>query len=240
MLEQIDLSLKLDHDAYTAQLPDIQLHLVKLQQKLRASERALVIAYEGWDASGKGGSILRITQALDPRGYVVWPIGAPNEVERQYHYLWRFWNRLPAHGHIAIFDRTWYGRVLVERVEKLTAPEAWRRGYREICDFERTLVHNGVIVIKFWLHISKGEQLKRFKERESNPFKRWKIGDDDWRNREKWDDYWRAAEEMIAETSIPESPWHVIPAESKHYARIETAKIVVNTLEQALEKKKGK
>ena len=193
--------------------------------------------YEGWDASGKGGNIQRITEKLDPRGYHVWSISAPNEVERQYHYLWRFWTHIPARGQIAIFDRSWYGRVLVERVEKFAKKEAWKRAYRELRDFERLLVDDGTVLIKFWLHISKDEQMKRFKEREDDPFKTWKIGPEDWRNREKWDDYVEAAEEMFAETDTPDAPWHLIAANDKHYARIATARIVVKRLEEAMKEK---
>jgi len=236
MLKQVDLSLTIDHDKYEKELSDLQLRLLMQQQQIRKAGLPVIIMYEGWDASGKGGSILRITEKLDPRGYHVWPISAPNEVERQYHYLWRFWTRLPARGEIVIFDRSWYGRVLVERVEKLTPKETWKRAYRELRDFERMLVDEGTVLIKFWLQISKEEQLKRFKERENDPYKSWKIGPEDWRNREKWDEYVEAAEEMFTETDTPDAPWHIVPAEHKHYARIETARIVADRLEKALKK----
>ncbi len=237
MLEQVDLSLAIDRDKYEKEIPDLQLKLLLLQQQVRKTETPVIIMYEGWDASGKGGSILRITEKLDPRGYHVWSICAPNEVERQYHYLWRFWTHIPARGQIAIFDRSWYGRVLVERVEKFAKKEAWKRAYRELRDFERMLVDDGTVLIKFWLHISKDEQMKRFKEREDDPFKTWKIGPEDWRNREKWDDYVEAAEEMFAETSTPDSPWHIIAANNKHYARIETVRTVIKRLEEAVQVK---
>ena len=235
MLEQIDLSQSLPREKYEKALSELQLKLLRLQQQIRAAGIPVIIMYEGWDASGKGGSILRITEKLDPRGYHVWPISAPNEVERQYHYLWRFWTRLPARGQIVIFDRSWYGRVLVERVEKLASKEEWRRAYRELRDFEHTLADDGTVLVKFWMHISKDEQLKRFKEREDDPLKSWKIGPEDWRNRDRWHDYVEAAEDMFTETDTPEAPWHIIAAEDKHFARVETARIVVKRLEKALE-----
>ena len=238
MLETIDLSLKLGRDEYEEQLKDVQLQLLRLQLQMREHDIPMIILYEGWDAAGKGGSIMRITERLDPRGYQVQPIGPPNEVERQHHYLWRFWTRLPVKGSLAIFDRSWYGRVLVERVEKFCGKEEWRRAYREIREFERTLVDGGYTLVKFWLEISRDEQLKRFKEREDNPYKRWKIGPDDWRNREKWDDYLSAAEDMLAETHSEVSPWHLIAAENKHYARIRTARITAEAMERALERAK--
>ncbi len=240
MLEKIDLSVKIPHDAYEALISKTQLRLLNLQVKMREKGIPMVVIYEGWDASGKGGSIMRIVEQLDPRGYRVIPIGAPTETERCHHYLWRFWINLPGCGQLAIFDRSWYGRVLVERVEKYATKAEWRRAYREIREFERMLIDGGCPLVKFWLHISQDEQLRRFKERENNPYKRWKIGPDDWRNREKWDDYAAAAEEMFAETDTPESPWHLIPADSKHYARVETARIVADTLEAAVKQRNGK
>jgi len=240
MLETVDLSLKMSHADSEKALADIQLRMITLQQKIRKHEVSVIIMYEGWDASGKGGSIQRIAGPLDPRGIQVWPIGAPNEVERQYNYLWRFWTRMPANGVIGIFDRSWYGRVLVERVEKFCTSEEWHRAYREIRDFERTIVDNGAVLIKFWLHISKDEQLRRFKEREDDPYKQWKIGPDDWRNRERWDDYLKAAEEMFTETDTPDAPWHLIAAEDKHYTRVETARLVADRIEQAVEAAKKK
>jgi AMP-polyphosphate phosphotransferase len=234
LLEKVDLSHGMDKSEYEKVIEDLQLKLVLLQQKIRQAGRPVIVSYEGWDASGKGGSILRITQKMDPRGYSVWPIGAPNEVERRYHYLWRFWTRIPASGQICIFDRSWYGRVLVERIEGFAEPHQWKRAYEEITDFERTLVDNGTLVIKFFLHISRDEQLKRFKERESDPFKQWKIGPDDWRNREKWEQYVEAYEDMLDKTDARFAPWHVIPANSKHYARVKTAEIVIAAMEKAL------
>jgi len=236
MLEDIDLSLKMTKDEYEEQLEAEQLRLLRAQLKLRDLGVPVIIMYEGWDAAGKGGSIQRITEKIDQRSCHVWPIGAPNEVERRYHYLWRFWNRLPVRGELAIFDRSWYGRVLVERVEKFAKKHEWERAYDEITNFEQTLIADGYVLIKFWLQISKDEQLRRFKEREKDPYKQWKIGPDDWRNREKWDDYVDAAEEMFARTHTPHAPWHLISAEDKHYARYATLRIVIDRLETALKK----
>ena len=237
MLEKADLSLKLDREEYEKKLPGLQLKLLRLQQEIKEKKVPVLIAYEGWDASGKGGSILRITQTLDPRGYSVYPIGAPTDDEKAHHYLWRFWTRVPCSGEMVIFDRSWYGRVLVERVEKFTVQEDWSRAYREIMEFERTLVDSGMVVLKFWMHISKDEQLKRFKERESDPFKKWKITQDDWRNREKWDAYLEAAEDMFDKVSASAAPWHIVPAECKRYARINTIKTVIEAIENRLKDK---
>jgi len=234
MLDTIDLSQRLSKHDYEKQIPELQLRLLILQQKVREAGVPVIVMYEGWDAAGKGGSILRITEKMDPRGFQVHPIGAPNEVERQHHYLWRFWTKLPPKGILAIFDRSWYGRVLVERVEKLCDKDDWKQAYHEIRDFERTLIDGGYALVKFWMHISKEEQLRRFEERRDNPLKRWKIGPEDWRNREKWEEYLEAAEEMFAETDIPQSPWRFIAAEDKHFARIETARIVAEAMEKAV------
>lgn len=240
MFEKIDDYPSMDTKEYTKTLSEIQLKLVRCQQEIRQFGIPVIIMYEGVDAGGKGGSILRIIEKLDPRGYTVWPIGVPTDVERDHHYLWRFWQRLPGKGYIGIFDRSWYGRVLVERVEKLAQPDEWKRAYQEINDFERTLRENGYVLLKFWMHISKDEQLKRFKERESDPFKNWKITPEDWRNREKWDHYSKAAEDMFEKTSTDMAPWHIIPADCKRYARVTTAKITLKAIKDAVEStKKG-
>ena len=194
----------------------------------------VIIAFEGWDAAGKGGAIKRISEKMDPRGYCVNPIGAPNDVEKSHHYLWRFWNRIPKAGHIAIFDRTWYGRVLVERVEKLATEEEWNRAYREINDMESHLYNEGTIIIKFWIHIDKDEQAKRFKEREENPEKQWKITSEDWRNREKWDEYLQAINEMLIRTSTNYAPWTIVEGNSKYYARVKIIETIVKVLEERL------
>ncbi len=235
MFDKVDLEKTVGKKEYKKELSDLQLRLLHSQFELRKKKVPLVIAYEGWDAAGKGGSILRITQKMDPRGYRVWPIGAPTDEELAHHYLWRFWTRLPAAGEMCIFDRSWYGRVLVERVEKLTDSNDWKRAFDEICAFEKGLVDAGYILVKFWLHISKEEQLKRFEKRESDPFKKWKITEDDWRNREKWDLYYEAAEEMFEKTSKRDAKWHVVSAECKRHARLETARIVLEKIEKRLE-----
>jgi polyphosphate kinase 2 (PPK2 family) len=234
MLELADLSLTVSINEYNEKMKKYQYKLVSLQQKIRTKNIPVMIMFEGWDASGKGGCIKRITEGMDPRGVRVWPIGAPNETERQYHYLWRFWKDIPAAGQIVIFDRSWYGRVLVERVEKLTPPKLWKMGYEEIRDFEQTLSESGMVIVKFWMQISKDEQLRRFKNRESDPLKQWKIGPDDWRNRDKWSEYEKAAEDMFKETHRPCAPWHIISAENKNYARLETCKILIEAIEEKL------
>ncbi len=234
MLELADLSLTVSTDEYNDKMKKYQYKLVSLQQKIRAKKIPVLIMFEGWDASGKGGCIKRITEGLDPRGVRVWPIGAPNETEQQYHYLWRFWKDIPAAGQIVIFDRSWYGRVLVERVEKITPTKIWKKGYEEIRNLETTLTDNNTVLVKFWIQISKDEQLRRFKRRESDPIKQWKIGPDDWRNRDKWSEYENAAEDMFKETHRPHAPWNIISAECKNYARLETSKILINAIEEKI------
>jgi polyphosphate kinase 2 (PPK2 family) len=194
----------------------------------------VVIVYEGMDASGKGGTIKRLTERIDPRGYVVWPISSPSGEDKERHYLYRFWRRLPEQGQIAIFDRSWYGRVLVERLEKFCSEADWRRAYSEINQFERQLTDFGTIVFKFWMHISKQEQLNRFHERERTNYKTWKITDEDWRNRGKWEDYITAAEEMLLKTSTPEAPWTLVEANDKYFARIKSLRTVAEKLRREL------
>lgn len=234
ILSTVDLSATLDRSSYEEQLNDLQKNLRRLQFDAYRHRLAAVIVYEGWDAAGKGGNIRRLTSNLDPRGYEVIPIGAPNDVERAHHYLWRFWQRMPKAGHMAVFDRSWYGRVMVERVERLCSPEEWRRAYREINEMEDQLVRNGVVVVKFFLHLDPDEQLRRFREREETPYKRWKITPEDWRNREKWPEYEAAIDEMLVRTSTRVAPWTVIPANSKLHARITALETVVAALEARL------
>jgi polyphosphate kinase 2 (PPK2 family) len=186
------------------------------------------------DASGKGGTIKRLTERIDPRGYVVWPISSPAGEDKERHYLYRFWRRLPEQGQIAIFDRSWYGRVLVERLEGFCTEADWRRAYSEINQFERQLTDFGTIVLKFWMHISKQEQLNRFRERERTHYKTWKITDEDWRNRGKWEDYITAAEEMLLKTSTPEAPWTLVEANDKYFSRIKSLRTVAEKLRRAL------
>lgn len=233
MLNSLDLSQKYgDKKEYKRYLEIYQLRLLHLQYLLLEKGIPLILVFEGWDAAGKGGVIKRFTEKLDPRGYQVHSIAAPNEIEKNYHYLWRFWNRLPKKGQIAVFDRSWYGRVLVERVEAFAKPKEWKRAYEEINQFEKTLTDDGAIILKFWLHISKDEQLKRFKERENNPFKKWKITEEDWRNREKWEEYVPVIEEMIEKTNQEHAPWYVIEAEYKWHARVKVLKSIVEFLEK--------
>jgi polyphosphate kinase 2 (PPK2 family) len=194
----------------------------------------VAIVFEGWDAAGKGGAIKRLTAKMDPRGYVVWPIAAPTGDDKEHHYLYRFWRRLPEAGQIAIFDRSWYGRVLVERVEGFCSEVAWRRAYSEINQFERQLVDARTILIKFWLHISRQEQLRRFRERERTHYKSWKLTDDDWRNRGRWDDYLQATEDMLIKTSTHLAPWTVVEANNKPYARVKVLQTVVERLRRDL------
>ncbi|MEI6502130.1 MAG: UDP-galactose-lipid carrier transferase [Armatimonadota bacterium] len=236
-LDKVDLTLQIaDKKEYEKALEKWQLRLLGLEQALRNSARSVIIAFEGWDASGKGGAIKRLTEPLDPRGYKVYGIGAPTPEEKRRHYLWRFWDRTPGTGELVMFDRTWYGRVLVERVEGFCCEADWQRAYEEINCFERQLTDAGTLVLKFWMEISPEEQLKRFKEREASPFKKWKITADDWRNREKRSEYVRAAEAMLAKTDTKDCPWHLISAEHKWYARIEVIKTTVKELEKALGK----
>ena len=193
----------------------------------------MILGFEGWDAAGKGGAIKRLTSHLDPRGYKVCPTASPNDVEKSHHYLWRFWNHVPKAGHIAIFDRTWYGRVMVERIEGFCSEEDWHHAYREINEMEAHFAHSGALVLKFWLQIDKDEQERRFNDRMKNPEKRWKITDEDWRNREKWDAYVLAVNEMLEKTSTKDAPWIVVEGNSKWYARIK----VLETVADAMEKK---
>ncbi|HRZ87486.1 MAG TPA: hypothetical protein P5287_06695, partial [bacterium] len=189
MLRSINLDQRLSRDEYLKELATLQTELGYLSYRVYKKQRPVLILFEGWDAAGKGGAIKRLTEAIDPRGYVVWPIAAPAGEDKEHHYLYRFWRRLPERGQVAIFDRTWYGRVLVERVEKFTPKQRWSAAYAEINQFERQLVDFGAIIVKFWLHLSKEEQLKRFNERKEDAYKKWKLTEEDWRNREKWDSY---------------------------------------------------
>lgn len=235
MLEKVDLSLRLARPEYKRRLRMLQNRVHLLGYEVYRRKRPVVITFEGWDAAGKGSAIKRLTEKLDPRGYVVWPIAAPSGEDKERHYLYRFWRRLPEQGQIAIFDRSWYGRVLVERVEGFCSEAAWKRAYSEINDFERGLADFGTILFKFWMHISQAEQLRRFKERQTIVYKRWKITDEDWRNRGKWEDYEIAAEEMLLKTSTHLAPWTIVEANDKLHARIRVLETVVAGLERELE-----
>ncbi len=234
LLSEIPLDKTVEEDDYKSELKKLQQRLGELHNRLYRKKVPVIIAYEGWDAAGKGGNIKRITEALDPRGYEVHPIASPEPHEKARHYLWRFWTRLPKTGHIAIFDRTWYGRVMVERLEGFCTENEWMRAYNEINEFEKLLHDEGAVIIKFWVQIDKDTQLARFTDRQNTPEKQWKITDEDWRNREKWDQYEAAVNEMIAKTSTTYAPWHILESVDKKYARIKALKIVIEELERAL------
>ncbi|MFN0149495.1 MAG: hypothetical protein ACKVU1_02155 [bacterium] len=235
MLEHLDLNRKLARAEYKRRLAALEGRLYTLAFAAYTRKRPVVLVFEGWDAAGKGGAIRRVTEPLDPRGFIVHPIAAPTGDDKVRHYLYRFWRRLPESGQIAIFDRSWYGRVLVERVEGFCTEAEWRRAYSEINQFERELAQFGTVVMKFWMHISPAEQLRRFKERETTNYKSFKITDEDWRNRGKWEDYERAAEEMFLKTSTREAPWTLVEANDKYHARIKVMKTVAETLAKALD-----
>ena len=241
LLKDISLADKtIDEKTYDEELKKLQKKLLELHYELYRKKIPVVIAYEGWDAAGKGGNIKRIVSALDPRGYVVHPIASPEPHEKARFYLWRFWNRLPKTGHIAIFDRTWYGRVMVERLEGFCSENDWQRAYNEINEFEKELTNWGAVVLKFWVQIDSETQLARFTERQNTPEKQWKITEEDWRNREKWDQYETAVNEMIQKTSTAFAPWHILESVDKKYARIKALRIAVEELEKACAKKKKK
>lgn len=234
VLKKVDLSKKLDKKEYEERLDALQKKLELLHGELYARKIPVVLAFEGWDAGGKGGAIKRLTRALDPRGYTVNPTSSPNDIERAHHYLWRFWTRMPKDGHIAIFDRTWYGRVMVERIEGFCTTQEWQRAYKEMNQMEQQLVNHGAVVLKFWLHIDKDEQAKRFKERQDTPEKTWKITEEDWRNREKWEFYEKAVDEMLVRTSTANAPWIIVEGNDKLYARIKVLETVVDALERRM------
>ncbi|MCC8151794.1 MAG: phosphate--AMP phosphotransferase [Lachnospiraceae bacterium] len=234
-LKKADLSLALERDEYRAELKRLQNRIADLHGEIYKRRIPVILGFEGWDAGGKGGAIKRLTEKMDPRGYRVHPTASPNDIEKVHHYLWRFWNNVPKDGHIAIFDRTWYGRVMVERIEGFCTREEWQRAYQEINEMEKQFVDHGAIVLKFWLQIDKDEQERRFNERMENPEKQWKITDEDWRNREKWDEYEKAVDEMLVRTSTMAAPWIIVEGNNKYYARIKVLQTVVNAMEKRLE-----
>jgi len=234
ILDRLDLTLSLSREEYDEQLPKLQKRLFQLEHELYVARVPAVIVYEGSDAGGKGGNIKRLTRGLDPRGYQVVPVGPPDATEKAHHYLWRFWRDVPKAGHITIFDRSWYGRVLVERVEGFCTEPEWRRAFREINEFERQLADFGAVLVKFWLHIDRQEQLRRFEARQSDPAKQWKIGQEDWRNREKWRQYDVCVVDMLEKTSTTYAPWTVLEANCKLYARIKALRTVADAIEAAL------
>jgi len=234
VLETLDLEKRLKKKKYQRKLNKLQTQVRALGFEVYRQQRPVAMVFEGWDAAGKGGAIKRLTERLDPRSYEVHAIAAPSGDDARRHYLYRFWRRLPIVGEIGIFDRSWYGRVLVERIEDFCTTEEWQRAYDEINEFEQQLTDSGTIIFKFWVHISKDEQLARFESRRMTPHKAWKLTDEDWRNREKWDQYEEAVEDMIAKTSTDIAPWTVIPGNDKRYTRIAVLKTVVKRLSHAL------
>ncbi|MCB1123839.1 MAG: polyphosphate:AMP phosphotransferase [Verrucomicrobiae bacterium] len=233
-LDKVDLSPTLDKEKYRTKRNKLQDRLHELEHELYIHRRPVVLVFEGWDAAGKGGAIRRLTKGLDPRGYEVIPVAAPNDLEKSHHYMWRFWTQFPKAGHIAIYDRSWYGRVMVERLEGFCSQAEWKRAYDEINETEEHWTNGGTILLKFWIHIDPEEQLSRFKAREANPVKRWKITDEDWRNREKWERYKIAVEDMINLTNKPNAPWVVVEGNNKPFARIKVLETTVKAIEQAL------
>jgi polyphosphate kinase 2 (PPK2 family) len=241
VLDELDLTLKLSQEEEADRLDRTWTRLTQLRLTLGGLIGSgelgppVCVVFEGWDASGKGGAIKRLVAQLDPRHVRVVQFAAPTHDETRHHFLWRFWPSLPGWGGMAVFDRSWYGRVLVERVEGYAAREQWQRAYDEIRGFERTLADEGMVLIKFWLHISPEEQLKRFEKREKDPLKSWKLTQDDWRNRGRRDEYKQAVEDMVARTSLePHAPWHLIPAESKRYARVAVIETVISEIEEGM------
>ena len=235
MAGKTGLAPTIEDAEYKKELKRLQKRMAELHNIIYRKKIPVVLCYEGWDAAGKGGNIRRVAYPLDPRGFDVMPIASPEPHELARQYLWRFWTRIPRTGHICIFDRTWYGRVMVERLEGFCTENDWKRAYNEINEFERQLTDWGAVVLKFWIHIDSDTQLARFTDRQNTPEKQWKITDEDWRNREKWDLYEEAIDEMLAKTSTKNAPWYIIESNDKKYARIRTLKIIVDALEKACE-----
>jgi polyphosphate kinase 2 (PPK2 family) len=239
-LDEVDLSLKLSREESEKQLAKLQQRMLELRLLLGGLTGdgrlgpPVCALFEGWDASGKGGAIKRLVAPLDPRHVRVASFSAPTPLEKRHHFLWRFWPALPGWGGVAVFDRTWYGRVLVERVEGLASEEEWERGYGEINHHEHSLAAEGMVLIKFWLHISSKEQLKRFEARAADPLKSWKLTPDDWKNRGLRELYKQAIEDMFERTDQEHARWHVIPADSKHYARVKVVETVIEQIEKGM------
>lgn len=236
-LSDVDLNKTIEPEAYKRKLKKLQRKLSGLHNRLYKEKIPVIICYEGWDAAGKGGNIKRITEALDARGYVVTPVASPQPYEKARFYLWRFWTNIPKTGHITIFDRTWYGRVMVERLEGFCSENDWQRAYNEINEFEKMLTDWGAVVIKFWVQIDSETQLERFTDRQNTPEKQWKITEEDWRNRDKWDLYEAAVNEMLNKTSTSFAPWYILESNDKKYARIKALEIVISAIEEKLNEK---
>ena len=234
MLEKLDMTKKLSKRDYSEQIEAAQSKLRKLEYKMYREKLSVLCVFEGWDASGKGGAIKRLTEMLDPRGFTVSSYAAPEGEEKTHHYLWRFWRNLPRTGHLSVFDRSYYGRVLVERVEKIIGEAEWRRAYQEINEFESHQAAFGMAICKFWLQVTPEEQLRRFRSRELDPFRQYKLTDEDWRNRAKTPEYTEAVEDMLMRTSTPHAPWAVIEANDKHYARVKVVETLVDCIQNRL------
>lgn len=234
MLDKLDMTKKLLKQQYEEQIGKTQVRLRELGFEIFKQQVPVLCLFEGWDAAGKGGAIKRVTEILDPRGFTVSSYAAPRGEEKTHHYLWRFWRKLPRAGHLAIFDRSYYGRVLVERVEGFCNDDEWRRAFREISEWESHQSSFGMVICKFWLNITKEEQLRRFKGREIDPFRSYKLTEEDWRNRAKWDEYVEAVEDMLLHTSTPDAPWTPIEADNKYYARVKVVRTIVNAIENRL------
>jgi polyphosphate kinase 2 (PPK2 family) len=244
-LDEIDLTLRIDKDDYHDRLRAAQERFLELRLGLGGQTNGgkigpgLLIVVEGVDAGGKGGAIRRTVERLDPRHFSVYSYSKPDSRAKRHHFLWRFWTKIPGQGGMCVFDRSWYGRVLVERVEGFATREEWMRAYDEIVQFERGLVMEGVIVVKFWLHVSQDEQLERFEARRDDPLKRWKLNDEDWRNREKWPKYAAAIEDMFAMTDHETAPWNLISGEQKKWARVSFLETLNERIEEGIERAEG-
>jgi PPK2 family polyphosphate:nucleotide phosphotransferase len=232
------LDKEMSRDTYRKRRRENSERFLGLRRDLVQDRIPLVLVFEGWDAAGKGGTIRRLMEPIDPRHFAVHAIVKPTQEELDHNYLWRFWNKLPKRGDIAVFDRSWYGRVLVERIEGFATRGEWSRAYEEINHFEKTLIDDGHVIVKFFLHISKEEQKRRFEARAKNPLKSWKLNDEDFRNRKKWDDYEAAIEDMFEKTDTSAAPWHIVPAEDKRFARVAVADLTIKAISKAVDKKR--
>ena len=234
MLDVLDMTATLTKSAFKTKLLKQQGRLHQLQRQAQEQGRSVILVFEGWDAAGKGGAIRRIVAALAPQCYRVIPVAAPTDEERAHHYLWRFWRHLSRAGRVTIFDRSWYGRVLVERVDNLATQTQWNRAYAEIRQFEEELTDHGIVLVKYWLHITNEEQERRFNERAKSPYKSWKLTEEDWRNRAKWDLYELAVNDMVEHTSTRYAPWHLVAANDKNHARVEVLRAAGDAIEASL------
>jgi polyphosphate kinase 2 (PPK2 family) len=237
MLEKIDLTSRLPKEDYKTRMPRLRDRLYDLQKACWEGNVPTVILFEGWDAAGKGTAVKALTRRLEPRGFKLYPIQAPRTYESHMPWLWRFWLKLPNYGEMAIFDRSWYGRVLVERVEGLTPEVAWRKAYRDIANFERTIADDGYVIVKFWLHISKEEQGRRFRKLEKDPLESWHVQPEDWEHHRKYDDYLQAVEEMLERTETEWGPWTIVEATDRRWARVKIFETIIEQLEDTLEKR---